>query len=396
MGRPRKDVTEPFAPTPFRKLGHDFTEGLEKAYFYTPEGKGFIRGLAVTLRLLGLHFTLTWIASLTGMCAKTVAVAIDRRLSFESDDEEPEPSAKQLEIEKRRDFVEERGRAAHRDREPLSCETIAIEAVAEGFKCCAKTVALDLRARGFVHRKAVPCPIDSLSDSWAACRLKFCRETLKRIRSGGLNPKTIVFSDESIFRATPEALKHWVPDGEIAWGVERSKYVAHVHFWGAIVPNGKFYFHDVNTVECSGARGGLCGSDYAGLVNTALLTNQSFRSWAAKTGGWVFQQDGAPCHKGGTPALVAKGVTVLPDWPPYSPCLNPIENLWANVKRKVSKKMITKGTVMKNTKDNNVIFKKLVLEEFANLSQDTVRHLCDSFVTRLEACVAAEGRRIPY
>ncbi len=58
---------------------------------------------------------------------------------------------------------------------------------------------------------------------------------------------------------------------------------------------------------------------------------------------FIFQQDLAPAHtaKGTKSWFNDHGVTVL-DWPANSPDLNPIENLWSIVKRK-----------MRDTRPNN-------------------------------------------
>jgi transposase len=86
----------------------------------------------------------------------------------------------------------------------------------------------------------------------------------------------------------------------------------------------------------------------------------------------------------------------LQDWPPYSPCPNPIENFWANAKRAVLKRMLTSGAVMTNSLETVGLFSELVEEKFRKIDPQVIRNACQSFVTRLEACVAAGGHEIPY
>ncbi len=92
---------------------------------------------------------------------------------------------------------------------------------------------------------------------------------------------------------------------------------------------------------------------------------------------FIFQLDLAPAHtdKGTKSWFNDHGVTVL-DWPANSPDLNPIENLWGIVKRK-----------MRYTRPNNADdLKAAIKNNCIKLSVDCIECSCGSVV---EHCVSS-------
>ncbi len=101
----------------------------------------------------------------------------------------------------------------------------------------------------------------------------------------------------------------------------------------------------------------------------------------------IFQQDLAPAHtsKGTKSWFSDHGVTVL-DWPANSPDLNPIENLWGIVKRK-----------MRDTRPNNADdLKATVKETWASIPPQQCHKLITSMPRRIEAVIKAKGAPTKY
>ena len=106
-------------------------------------------------------------------------------------------------------------------------------------------------------------------------------------------------------------------------------------------------------------------------------------------GHYIFQQDNASCHKAKLTKefLQNNGIQVM-EWPPYSPDLNPIENLWAILKQKLSQE----GYSNRNELITNV---RRIWTEDCDI-QRHCRTLSDSLSNRIRKCIRNKGGPINY
>lgn len=116
--------------------------------------------------------------------------------------------------------------------------------------------------------------------------------------------------------------------------------------------------------------------------------------------GSIFIQGNAPTHtarlvQGWLRDWAREHEVALVDWPPYSPDLNPIENVWKLLKERICKEDPTLGDLPKNqvSKDRLVQVAIIVWEEF---EQSLLQELVESMPRRLEAVVKSEGWYTKY
>jgi transposase len=99
-------------------------------------------------------------------------------------------------------------------------------------------------------------------------------------------------------------------------------------------------------------------------------------------------QDNAPIHRAQivTNWLINNNVRTI-TWPPYSPDLNPIEEVWAHIKNKIGDKCL-----LRNLDELD----QLVTNIWSNVSVDYIKTLYNSMSTRLRQCVKSKGYPINY
>jgi hypothetical protein len=102
---------------------------------------------------------------------------------------------------------------------------------------------------------------------------------------------------------------------------------------------------------------------------------------------WWFLQDNDPKHKSKQVKdwLHDNGVLCI-DFPPYSPDLNPIENLWSHLKRRVEKR---------NAADINEL-KVHLTQEWEATDKSLLVKLSHSMPRRCKAVVAKHGHKTKY
>ena len=97
----------------------------------------------------------------------------------------------------------------------------------------------------------------------------------------------------------------------------------------------------------------------------------------------IFQQDGARAHMATstTAYLRRKGVETVQNWPPYSPDLNPIEQLWKILNERIAQL----------APDTFSALQAVTIEAWDAIPQVIIDNLVRSFAAKVAACRAENG-----
>jgi transposase len=112
--------------------------------------------------------------------------------------------------------------------------------------------------------------------------------------------------------------------------------------------------------------------------------------------GGIFQHDNAPTHTAHVvrDALRELGFEIM-EWPPYSPDLNPIENLWALLKAEILK-LRPDLKDMGNNDETKAILIETAQVAWDNLDLRHLEHLSETMPHRVQAIIEAEGWYTSY
>ena len=114
----------------------------------------------------------------------------------------------------------------------------------------------------------------------------------------------------------------------------------------------------------------------------------------------TFMQDNAPVH---TAFLVqdwlrdwasSNGVQLL-EWPPYSPDINPIENLWKLLKENILKNHPELSSLPMTMASFDSL-ERAAVEAWEDFPEEMLNHLIDTMPHRIEALIAADGWYTKY
>lgn len=265
-----------------------------------------------------------------------------------------------------------------RDRATSSAE-LAQEWQQAGVSASARTVRRRLLEQGLVSRRAAKKPL--LSRKNIRDRLIFCKRYREWTAEGW---GKVIFSDESPFRLFGTSGKQLIRRrrGERyhqSCLMPTVKHPETIHVWGCFSAKG------IGSLTVLPKNTAMNKEWYQNVLREQLLPTVQEQFGDQQC---LFQHDGAPCHKAKviTKWLREQNIEILGPWPGNSPDLNPIENLWSIIKRRVDKQKPTNSDKMQ----------ALIVQEWTAISQDLVQKLIESMPGRIAEVLKKKGQHCKY
>ena len=183
-----------------------------------------------------------------------------------------------------------------------------------------------------------------------------------------------IFTDETCYQLFRNTVRRWSrnPKSEVK---RIPKNRQKIMVWGGFSIKDLVGFHSFNIIM-------------DGLYYVQILQDHLIRNARKQFGGrWRLQQDNDPKHRSRVAQqFMSKEVPEMLNWPSNSPDVNPVENLWSIIKRRVEKRKPT------NLQELDLFLH----QEWAKTDMSILNHLVNSMKSRCLALIETKGERINY
>jgi len=252
-----------------------------------------------------------------------------------------------------------------------------------------RTLKAALEANGITHWLAKKRP--KLTPEIAGIRLKWAKEHLDWTP---VQWERVIWSDESSVRRGAGQGKQW-SFGIIIEKWDRDKLQEgstgkglSLMVWGAFWATNKSDLYLLQR-DFAAKKQGYSAASYIDVLESNLL--------GLYDPSLLFMQDNAPIYsaKKTKEWFAEMGIRVI-DWPPYSLNMNPIENLWALLKKEAFKVCPELNSLKgKGIEAQHELF-KILQRAWDQLEPTVLAALVGSMKRRCEAVIAAEGWHTKY